>query len=369
MFLPKIKTDISTNEYVIEKFLNFIKESFQKRYDDIEDVQNNWWDFWEEKATTFFIEFQDGFSLSITLFFKDKLNCFWNFQQIEIDWDIRNFNKAKVLVLLKQKWTYLKYKDSQIKWEMQAEKLIISKDSFYFENLKLNISNWDNKALKIFPWKWEYDNNHYLNQGNKFIYFNEKTSNIPYYVELKNPEDFFKSKKSGTVNHLDKYIKQSNDRVVMIDKIVEFNKGKEDKTRKLQFHSSYWDTTCIRYRKKDYRIIIDKNTNKGQLQDIDAFKLEHCLKQVESDEIVAFNSWWSFSNSPIIIASFKFWKTLDDVNVEEVEKVEEYTYSPMHIKTVPKIVLFGWQGFDFLLVNNQTILMNKLWKTLSKIEK
>lgn len=65
MFLPKIKTDISTNDYVIEKFLNLIKESFQNRYDDIEDVQNNWWDFWEEKASTFFIEFQDGFSLSV----------------------------------------------------------------------------------------------------------------------------------------------------------------------------------------------------------------------------------------------------------------------------------------------------------------
>lgn len=65
MFLSKIKTDISNKEYLIENFLNIIKESFQKRYDDIEDVQNNWWDFWEEKASTFFIEFQDGFSLSV----------------------------------------------------------------------------------------------------------------------------------------------------------------------------------------------------------------------------------------------------------------------------------------------------------------
>ena len=65
MFLPKIKTDVSTKGYVIEKFLNLIKESFQNRYDDVEDVQNNWWDFWEEKASTFFIEFQDGFSFSV----------------------------------------------------------------------------------------------------------------------------------------------------------------------------------------------------------------------------------------------------------------------------------------------------------------
>ena len=41
MFLPKIKTDVSTKGYVIEKFLNLIKESFQNRYDDVEDVQNN----------------------------------------------------------------------------------------------------------------------------------------------------------------------------------------------------------------------------------------------------------------------------------------------------------------------------------------
>ena len=359
MFLPKIKTDISTKEYIIEKFLNLIKKSFQNRYDDVQDIQNNW--FWEEKATTFFIEFQDGFSLSITLFFKNIANCVWNFKQIEIDWDIRDFNKAKVLALLKQKWKYLKYKDSQIKWKMQAEKLIISKNTFYFENLKLSISNWDNKALKLFPWKWECDNNHYLNQGNKFIYFNEKTPNVPYYAELKNPEDFFKLQRSGAISHLDKYVKQSNDKVVMIDKIVEFNKGKENKTRKFQFHSSYGDAHCIRYRKKDYRIVIDTNTKKRKLQDIDAFKLEHCLKQVQSDEVVAFSTWWSFSMSPVIIASFKFWKNLEGLNIEE------YIYSSTHIKTVPQIVLFSLKGFDFLLVKNQTILVNKLWKTLSKI--
>lgn len=168
--------------------------------------------------------------------------------------------------------------------------------------------------------------------------------------------------KSGTINHLDKYIKQSNDKVVMIDKIVEFNKGKEEKARKLQFHSSYWDAPCFRYRKKDYRIVIDKNINKWQMQDIDAFKLEHCLKQVETDEIVAFTSWWSFSTSPITIASFKFWKNLEGLNIEE------YIYSPTHIRTVPQIVLFSLKGFDFLLVKHQTTLVNKLWKSLSKIE-
>jgi hypothetical protein len=45
MFLPKLKTDISTKEYFLEKFLNIIKESFQNRYDDVQDIQNNGWDF------------------------------------------------------------------------------------------------------------------------------------------------------------------------------------------------------------------------------------------------------------------------------------------------------------------------------------